>query len=353
MKVGWYVHHHGAGHRTRAMVVGRELLTRGVEVTLLGSALQGDAARSATLTSVRLAMDAPLPEPVTEAAADVTVHGRMHWAPLRHRGYRERMGTIARWVQVHEPDVMVVDVSCEVAVLVRLMGIPVVVVAQPGARTDTAHAAAYDSASAILAPWPGWATEQLWRTTRASGCEDGPAPRVVAVGGISRHTAPSVNPAASVGSDPERGHRPRGVVLAGSEGFDDEALPDVIVAAVPDVDWTVVGGRVWVPDVDRHLDRADVVVTHAGQNAIADVAARQVPAVVLPQGRPFDEQRHLGAVLHNAGIAQVVPAEDVSGAHWPELVRRARATGGQAWCAWESEGAASRAASVVEVVASG
>ena len=163
MKVGWYVHHHGAGHRTRAMVVGQELMTRGVDVTLLGSALEGDAARRAPVTSVRLAMDAPLPDSVSESTLDVTVHGMMHWAPLWHTGFRERMTTIARWVQVEEPDVVVVDVSCEVAVMVRLLGVPVVVVAQPGARTDSAHAAAYDAATAVLAPWPAWAMPK-WST---------------------------------------------------------------------------------------------------------------------------------------------------------------------------------------------
>lgn len=347
MKVGWYVHHHGAGHRTRATVVGQELMARGVDVTLLGSALDGDAARRSAVTSVMLARDAPLAAPADETAADVTVHGMMHWAPLWHSGFRERMTTIARWVQVEEPDVVVVDVSCEVAVLVRLLGIPVIVVAQPGERTDSAHDAAYDAATAVLAPWPAWATEDIWRTTRAPGWDVGPDPRVVAVGGISRRPS-SPTPVTSSGV---AARRPRGLVLGGSDGFDDPDLPDLITAAVPAVDWTVVGGRAWVPDVREHLDRADVVVTHAGQNAIADIAGRGLPAVVVPQGRPFHEQRHMGEVLASSGIAQVVHRDDVEGAPWGELVERARTHGGDAWSTWGCDGAASRAASLVEVVA--
>lgn len=365
MKVGWYVHHHGAGHRTRAMVVGRELMARGSDVTLLGSALEGDAAHRSAVTSVRLAMDAPLPETMTESGADVTAHGFMHWAPLWHSGFRERMTTIARWVQVEEPDVVVVDVSCEVAVMVRLLGVPVVVVAQPGSRTDGAHAAAYDAATAVLAPWPAWATEDIWHTSRDGDGADGSDPRVVAVGGIARapvHTsAPPDRAAAQPSGDvPGGSRRPaepdarvRGLVLAGSDGFDDPDLPDVITAAVPEVDWTVVGGRAWVPDVHDHLAHSDVVVTHAGQNAIADVAGWGLPAVVLPQSRPFEEQSHMGAVLASSGIAQVVPLGDVQGAPWSDLVRRARTGGGDRWSTWGCEGAASRAASLVEVVAGG
>ena len=347
MKVGWYVHHHGAGHRTRAMVVGQELQARGADVTLLGSSLEGDAARPAPVTSVRLAMDAPLASAVDESTVDVTVHGLMHWAPLWHSGFRERMTTIARWVQVEEPDVVVVDVSCEVAVMVRLLGVPVVVVAQPGARTDPAHSAAYDAATAVLAPWPAWATDDIWHTARDPGSGHRADPRVVAVGGIARDRVAPVQDVAPTG---ER-KRPRGLVLAGSDGFDDPHLPDLITGSVPDLDWTVVGGGAWVPDVRDHLGSSDVVVTHAGQNAIADVAGFGLPAVVLPQSRPFDEQRHMGTVLASSGIAQVVQSADVDAAHWGDLVQRARSHGGAGWSTWGCDGAASRAASLVEVVA--
>ena len=46
----------------------------------------------------------------------------------------------------------------------------------------------------------------------------------------------------------------------------------------------------------RLLAGADVVVTHAGQNALADVAAARRPAVVVPAARPHDEQQTTGAV---------------------------------------------------------
>ena len=50
-----------------------------------------------------------------------------------------------------------VDVSAEVAWLVRLHGVPTVTVVQPGDRADDAHVAAYRSASALVAPWPAGA----------------------------------------------------------------------------------------------------------------------------------------------------------------------------------------------------
>lgn len=356
MKVGWYVHHHGAGHRTRATVVGAELVGRGVDVTLLGSDLDREGARSRSLRTVLLAMDAPLHEGASESDCDVTVRGTMHWAPLSHSGFQERMTTIARWIQVEEPDVFVVDVSCEIAVMVRLLGVPVVIVAQPGDRRDPAHSAALDAASAVLAPWPSWATGDIWQRSGASSANasshrDPSAPQVVAVGGITgrlRFGVPTTPGAASLMTSRDR---PRGLMLTGSEGFDDPGLPAAIARAVPELDWTVAGGGVWLPDVQRHLADSDVVVTHAGQNAIADVAGWGTPAVVVPQKRPFDEQARMGQVLGSSGMAQVVQQDDLEGADWRELVQQARASGGQRWEDWGCEGAVERAASLVEVVA--
>ena len=52
---------------------------------------------------------------------------------------------------------MVVDVSVEVAVLARTMGVPTVVMGMPGARDDRPHQLAFRLADAIIAPWPAWA----------------------------------------------------------------------------------------------------------------------------------------------------------------------------------------------------
>ena len=54
------------------------------------------------------------------------------------------------------------------------------------------------------------------------------------------------------------------------------------------------------------LRDADVVVTDAGQNAIAEIAACRTPAVVVPADRPHEEQATTASVL--------------AGTDWPALV---------------------------------
>jgi hypothetical protein len=48
---------------------------------------------------------------------------------------------------------------------------------------------------------------------------------------------------------------------------------------------------------------ADVVITHAGQSCVADVAAARRPAIVLPQPRPFDEQHATAETLRRHRLA--------------------------------------------------
>lgn len=312
MRVGWYVHHLGSGHRRRAGCVAAVLRQRGAHVTLLGSGGGVD---------VRLPRDDG--EPPHD---DPTAGGRLHWAPLRHAGLRGRMAALAAWVDQERPDVVVVDVSVEVTALVRLLGVPVVVVAQPGRREDAAHELGYDLASAVLAPWPA---------------EVDPAPslarwaaKVAHVGGIS---ALAGGPAGTHGDS-------TGVLLVGGEGWDDPGLPSAVRAAVPGLGWEEVGGGRWVDDVGSLLRGAAVVVSHAGQNAVADLAATLAPAVVVPQERSFEEQVHLARELRRAGLC--VTVEAAGPVDWARAVDEARAAPTQ-WERWRTSGAAERAADVV------
>lgn len=337
MQVGWYVHHSGAGHLTRATVVGSVLAGRGHEVTLIGSRL-GDAGPQ--FGRVELPMD---DEGVDPHRDDVAAGGRLHWVPLRHKGLRARGAAIAAWVERFRPDVLVVDVSVEVTMLARLLGVPVVVVAQPGERDDEPHRLAYDVAAAVLAPWPSG-----WRGRLAPHLGEARA-EVVEVGGISRWAAgvSRLVPRTSTGAG-------EGAVLSGRGGFAVEGLADRITGSVPQLDWQVLDGRTWVDDPASLIASAEVVVLHAGQNAVADVAALDRPALVLPQPRPFGEQEQMAQALAGAGLARVVPFEEQAdpGTDWAaeiEGARRART----AWARWGTDVAAERAADVVEQVARG
>ena len=129
-------------------------------------------------------------------------------------------------------------------------------------------------------------------------------------------------------------------------------VADVLRHQVRDLDWVLAGAGRWMPDIEAALATAAVVVSHAGQNAVADIAAVRTPAVLVPCPRPHAEQEHLARALAGLGLAPVVPAAEVGSADWAGLVRAVRDTP-PAWERWCTDGAPDRAADIIEEVGRG
>jgi len=317
-RIGWYVHHHGRGHLTRLLAIAVHL---DAEVDCLSS-LPAPRDLPAGWTWTVLDRDDDGGDPV-----DPTVSGMLHWAPIGHAGHRSRLAVIAAAATERRWDGMVVDTSVEVTLLARLLGLRTVVVTQPGHRVDRPHLLGFAAADTVLAPW-------------ARGILSPPhlevlGDKVVHTGGISRFA-----------DRPTGGERTDQVVLlagAGGSAVGPAAIRDAEKATGRP--WRVLGGSTWADDPWEALTSAAVVVSYAGQNAVADLAAAQAPAIVVPQDRPFDEQRETGRALRRAGLAQV--SDDwPDAARWPELVERA-STARPEWERWEVAGAPQRAAAAI------
>ena len=317
--VGYYVHHVGRGHLHRATALATHLAATG------GPAVTG-------LSSLERPADWPgdwvtLPRDDDGDIAAPTARARLHWAPLRHPGLRSRMAAVSAWIESAQPGALVVDVSVEVVLLARLHGVPVVSVVQPGRRDDPAHLLGYEVADELVAFWPAEAHDML------VGVPFEVKQRVRCLGALSRFPVTTTPP-------PPAGGPRHAVVLVGSGGHD----------AVPAItgDWTCTllgtGHDQWVEDPSSLLRSADVVVTHAGQNALAEVAAARRPAVVVPQERPHEEQVTTATVLRDGGWPVVVldawPRDD-------EALEKAALLDGSRWSGWCDGAAVERYADVV------
>jgi len=322
--IGYYVHHQGRGHLQRMRCIAAHLKT---PLTVLSSlpAAGGDGPW----------IDLPMDD---TSAVDPTANGTLHWVPLHDNGLRERMAKIAAWIGTAKPDLVVVDVSVEVATLCRLMGVPTIVAAMRGDRFDPAHRAAYDAAYALLAPWaaefavPDWPTGWLDKAFHA--------------GAISRFADRVPQP-----SKQDTGSR-RGLVLWGSGG--DGVPMDRVVAlaaATTGWEWRVAGraprgnGDLW-----ELLQWADVIVTHGGQGAVAEVATARRPAVVIAEQRPHGEQAATAAALGAAGLAVTLPGWPAA-SQWPSLLARAGQLDVEQWVRWAPADAARRAADFIDAAA--
>ncbi|WP_030167632.1 MULTISPECIES: hypothetical protein [Actinomycetes] len=322
--IGYYVHHQGHGHRNRAASIAGAMRT---PVTALSSA---PLAPGVFDRVIELARD-DLGE-----HRDVTAAGMVHWAPIRDPGMRGRMAQLAAWVEETDPAALVVDVSVEIAVFARLLGVPVIVVAMPGTRDDSPHQLAYGMADAIIAPWPsaiyepGWLRPHLHKTTFT--------------GGISRFAGRT-----RCVDDAERSDV---LVMTGSGGTQiSEQTVEACRSAYPDMTWRFAGGPgSWLADPWPAMCNAGVVVGNSGQNTVADLAVAARPAILIPEDRPFGEQRAVAEMQRVLQLATVI-SHWPELASWPELCATAAQTPSRRWSAWETEGAAERAAAAIEEVA--
>jgi UDP-N-acetylglucosamine:LPS N-acetylglucosamine transferase len=321
--IGYYVHHRGSGHLHRAMAIAAQLDD---EVTILSS-----AARPSDWVGrwLELPLDTDVP------AQDADARGSFHFAPVGSFGLAARMARISEWLESVHPDVVVVDVSVEVASLVRLHGVRVVVIAQPGRRSDAAHSLGYRVADAVIGCWP--------ETVSPLEAERAALHRVEAIGGLSRLAIASA-----------RLERSGTIAVLGGRGGRGASALDAVVASarasLPDAGWVVLTNETEAA-VAGALRTSAVVFAHCGQNAVAEVAASRVPAVFVPEDRPFDEQAHLARQLAQSDlpVRVVMPGETVD---WPTLVRDLSDDSGERWAGWVDGGAAERAARVIERVAS-
>jgi hypothetical protein len=338
--IGYYAHHRGAGHLTRMQSISAVL---DEPVWGLSSAPRPSGWDGGWTT---LARDDE-PSPGNDPGPDVTAHGVLHWAPRHHRGLARRAAQLTAWIDDQHPRALVVDVSVEVSLLARLAGVPTVVVAMPGRREDRAHLLAYDTADALLAPWPRGAHDLHW--------PDRWTDKAWFVGGISRFDGRDLSPsppgqAPSAAPAPDR----RTVLLLWGAGGRTTAAESVRAAQEATPGWTWVERSPCVDgtrDLWEDLQRADVVVSHAGQNAVAEIAAARRPAVVVAQLRPHAEQESTARRIDDWRIAvgrTAWPDPET----WPELLDLAVARGGHGWSRWsDGDGAQQVADHLTRLVA--
>ncbi|MDQ1124400.1 hypothetical protein [Microbacterium trichothecenolyticum] len=333
MVIGWYVHHHGFGHIARLLAVRPHVRTS----VVVFSSLPRPAGLDAATEWIELPGDADTVESsdgsnIDPRDADPTARGHLHWAPHDHPGHRARLATIAATASQRGLAAFVVDVSAEVVAFARLLGLRTIAVTQPGARTDAPHALAYALADRIVAPWAHGAVP----TPALAAHGD----RVVWTGGISRYD----------GRAAEQPSSRRSVLLLG------RVLEPAVRADVTDR-LTARGWRVDAVGYDDAsriddpwplLTRSTVVVSAAGQNSVADLAASGSRAVVVAQARPFDEQRATADALQRWGLARRADEHATAESLVDHIERAAGAE--PDWSRWQVAGAAERMAAAVEAV---
>lgn len=332
MTLLWYLHDHGSGHLGRARAVIPHLDTD--VVVAAGPGVAAAAAAALDVQVVELPADHCHPDPPTQ--------GPWHHAPATP-AMRQRAEALTDIVRRWRCEGAVVDLSVEVTVLCRLLGLSTVTLRQSGRRNDLAHQIGLESANTVWVPqhreleFIDTPVDERWSFSGAFSRFDNLCP-------------------------PRNGNRRRAakrrLVLLTGRGGSTLTMKTWRVASAPR-GWEVllVGDHpVWsrgdvaslgyvepVWDVLRH---ADVVITGGGWSSVADVVAAGAALVIVPEPRPFDEQCTRAAALADAGLAVALP-------RWPSpqqvhlVVEEALALDRLRWHQYYDRRGAQRAAEII------
>lgn len=299
--IAYYVHHHGRGHWTRYAAI-------------------RDAARLPIRSISELPdADVVLPSDVPPGTTDVAGIGSpaLHWAPDDVRTGLPRARRLLTALADWEAAAFVVDVSVEAALLSRLAGIAPIVVRQHGRRTDRAHRNAYDVARCLIAPYP--AVLEHPATPYGIRARTEHVGYVVAANDDVVEDLPACDRDDVVVLWGAGGDAPSGTWiddLAGAVRGTVHVLGCRPPTTAPNV---VVHG--WVERPQRFLVARPTVVTTCGNNTIALVGRACCPTVIVPQDRPFAEQRGHAQQLVSLGLAV-----DAQSASWRSVLAAAQAT---------------------------
>lgn len=304
--IGYYVHHHGDGHRQRALAIAEAL---GDGITLLGTGLSG---RTGAVACVDLPDDR-LPSGGFDGSDGVERPPCLHYAPVDHEGVRARTASIAWWIAEARPRLMVVDVSVEVALLCRIASVPTVYVRLNGRRDDRPHRDAFAGATALLVPFH-------------AALDDPRTPDDIRAKSFYAPMIASVGPAAATERD-----LVLVVIGGGGDPSDGEQWADA-ARSTPHLNWRVIGpctvpNRMppnlelcgWVDDAERMIASAGVVVGAAGDGLVSIVIAHRRPFICIPEPRPYDEQLLKARRLAELGAA-VVPQGVPLHSDWQGLI---------------------------------
>lgn len=313
-RVAYYAHHLGTGHLRHAQ---RLAELGGVELQVASTGERRGGLLSGNLDYVALPPDTGPGQPGGKMRAG----GALHHAPVGP-GIQQRFAMLNRAWARFSPDVVMVDVSVEVALFARLSGYPVAVRRMHGNRKDPAHQLAYTVSDGIFGYFPAALEDPAHLRDFGFKSHYLGAPGEAEPPGTVRATARGrrrVLVQTSLASAIPLGHLARAAAASSDWQWD--------VAGAVERDGSTVPANLRLhgvlPDPGPVMREADVVISSAGHNAVSAAAASGRPVLLVPEPRPHDEQLCFARALERAAGIPVL--ESWTGpADWPAVLEQAR-----------------------------
>ncbi|WP_367106387.1 hypothetical protein [uncultured Psychrobacter sp.] len=316
MRIGYYAHHHGSGHCRQADKLAALLPANLQQQMIVFTSLSDDAYQFSTIKDkqvVRLNAEDELPDDVLAGrAGQYWQPSHLHYSPVGNKNIQMRSWQLLNEIRQRQIDLMIIDVSVEVAMLCRAASVPYLYVRLAGERDDLPHLGAFAGALGLLVPYP--------RALEALMTPDWVQQKSLYLGFLPDKISEPltfldfVGQLKSLGADDK--YWPSIVTVikgyGGHEAIDAklpklrELLPDALIISLGPIDDNTrpfVDIAAHVDDVTPFIAHSDLLLMASGLNAIAQVYQEQTPLVVLPDARPHREQEVMAEALIAEGRA--------------------------------------------------
>ena len=290
--IGYYAHQHGSGHCRYAHLLANYFKE---DITVFSSY---DYNFPGHINQIKLADENP--DGTTYGSNQVDPPGYLHYSPVGQKSIQKRSLEILQSVTAKNIELLIVDVSAEIAALARSSSIPYAYVKLPGDRSDAGHIQAFQGAVFVLAYYP----EEFEDPNTPQWLRD----KTVYLGFQTLNALKNLTKS-SKGLE-------RISVISGRGGNEnlEQSIP-LVLNRFKDAGMHIFGEfsnrlehpnieyKGFVDDLEKHLAKSDLIVANCGMNTISELLQIQKPLLIIPENRPFKEQEFMALKLVQNGLA--------------------------------------------------
>ena len=331
MRIGYYAHHHGSGHCRQADKLAVLLPpTLRSQMTVFTS-LPNDGYHFSTIADkqiVRLSAEDQLAEDVLPGrAGEYWQPSSLHYSPVGNRNVQMRSWQLLDEIRQRQIDLMIIDVSAEVAMLCRVASIPYLYVRLAGERDDIPHLNAFAGALGLLTPYPkaleaaatpDWVRQKTLYLDFMPNKTDELLTFTAFINKLMTLTTSSISIHERLSSSDNKQKIADTTIITVIKGYGGHdaidaklpelrrALPNALIISLGPIneearDYVDIAAH--VDDVTPFIAYSDLLLMACGLNGIAQVYDYATPLVVLPDARPHREQEVMAEALIEQGRA--------------------------------------------------
>ncbi len=291
--IGYYAHQHGSGHCNYAEIFSKIF----IEEMVIFTSYEYDFSGKSKL--IKLADENP--DGSYFKQNQIAPPGYLHYSPVGQKSIKKRSLQLLQNIVEMKIDLLIVDVSAEIAALARASSIPYAYVRLPGERNDSAHLEAFKGAVFTLAYFP--------ESFEISTTPEWLRKKTIYLGFLSRKIS-------GMNDEKPETKIKKITVLSGKGGNENlqNAIPLLLekftyariillgeYEEIRDNDRLEYKG--FINDPEKEIQNSDLVVANCGLNTVSELSQLQIPYVAIPESRPFEEQEIMAEILYSKRLA--------------------------------------------------